>query len=113
MESVIGEGEQVVATDPIYQMEDTLRSKRGSDITAFVNVIYGCNERCTFCVVPTTRGVEQSRTKEAIVLEVEDLVKQGFREVTLLGQNVDAWGRCVLLMFTALPNHATTARTVH
>ncbi len=93
MEAVAGEGEQVVATEPIYQMEDTLQSKRGNDITAFVNVIYGCNERCTFCVVPNTRGVEQSRTKEAIVAEVEDLAKQGFREVTLLGQNVDAWGR--------------------
>ena len=79
MESVIGEGEQVVATDPIYQMEDTLRSKRGSDI----------------------------------VLEVEDLVKQGFREVTLLGQNVDACGRYALLMCTSLPTNATAARTVH
>jgi len=93
IESVAGGGEQVVATEPIYQMEDTLKSQRSSDISAFVNVIYGCNERCTFCVVPTTRGVEQSRTKEAVVGEIRDLARQGFREVTLLGQNVDAWGR--------------------
>lgn len=93
MESVITHGEQVIATEPIYQMEDSLKSQRSSDITAFVNVIYGCNEHCTFCVVPTTRGVEQSRTKEAIIQEIEELVKDGYQEVTLLGQNVDAWGR--------------------
>jgi tRNA-2-methylthio-N6-dimethylallyladenosine synthase len=86
-------GDQVVATEPIYQMEDNVLSQRSSDIVAFVNVIYGCNERCTFCVVPTTRGVEQSRTKEAIVEEIQGLVQQGYREVTLLGQNIDAWGR--------------------
>ena len=87
------EGNQVVATEPIYQMEDNTLSRRKSDITAWVNVIYGCNERCTYCVVPTTRGVEQSRTKEAIVGEIAQLVLLGFREVTLLGQNVDSWGR--------------------
>ena len=67
--------------------------RRKSDITAWVNVIYGCNERCTYCVVPNTRGVEQSRTLEAIVGEITQLVALGYREVTLLGQNVDSWGR--------------------
>lgn len=88
------DGNQVVATDPTYQTEDALPALRSrSDVTAFVNVIYGCNERCTYCVVPTTRGVEQSRTKEAIVAEVGELVKNGYKEVTLLGQNIDSWGR--------------------
>ena len=89
----VADGNQVVATEPIYQMEDNTLSRRKSDITAWVNVIYGCNERCTYCVVPTTRGVEQSRTKEAIVGEIAQLVALGYREITLLGQNVDSWGR--------------------
>ena len=59
----------------------------------WVNVIYGCNERCTYCVVPGVRGVEQSRTPEAIRAEMETLASQGFKEVTLLGQNIDAYGR--------------------
>lgn len=87
------DGHQIVATDPAYQSEDVVPALRKSDITAYVNVIYGCNERCTYCVVPNTRGVEQSRTKEAITAEIEELVAQGFMEVTLLGQNIDAWGR--------------------
>ena len=58
-----------------------------------MNVIYGCNERCTYCVVPNVRGVEQSRTPEAIRAEMEELGRQGYKEVTLLGQNIDAYGR--------------------
>jgi len=90
------EGNQVCATDPLHQSEAQQANNfalRRSDTTAFVNVIYGCNERCTYCVVPSTRGVEQSRTKEAILTEIVSLVAQGFREVTLLGQNIDSWGR--------------------
>lgn len=92
LEAVI-EGNQVVATDPAYQTEDSFSAIRRSSVTAFVNVIYGCNERCTYCVVPTTRGVEQSRTIDAIVGEVQQLVAEGYKEVTLLGQNIDSWGR--------------------
>jgi tRNA-2-methylthio-N6-dimethylallyladenosine synthase len=58
-----------------------------------VNVIYGCNERCTYCVVPAVRGQEQSRLPQAILLEMEGLAERGFKEVTLLGQNIDAYGR--------------------
>lgn len=90
----VANGHQVVATEPIYQTEDKLRASRAGGPTAFVNVIYGCNERCTYCVVPGTRGVEQSRTKEAILEEVRGLVNnEGCKEVTLLGQNIDSWGR--------------------
>lgn len=82
-----------ILVDPMHIMEDMTKPKRGSTTTAWVNIIYGCNEHCTYCVVPGTRGVEQSRPKEAVVAEVQALVKEGFKEVTLLGQNVDAWGR--------------------
>jgi tRNA-2-methylthio-N6-dimethylallyladenosine synthase len=87
------DGNQMVATEPVDIMEDITKPRRDSDVTAWVNVIYGCNERCTYCVVPGVRGVEQSRTPEAIRAEMEELGHQGFKEVTLLGQNIDAYGR--------------------
>ena len=100
----VAEGHQVVATDPLLQTETTASAGgdgshvaaaplRKSGVHAYVNIIYGCNERCTYCVVPQTRGVEQSRTMEAVLGEVRDLQAQGYGEVTLLGQNVDSWGR--------------------
>ncbi|HEY9629559.1 MAG TPA: tRNA (N6-isopentenyl adenosine(37)-C2)-methylthiotransferase MiaB [Coleofasciculaceae cyanobacterium] len=86
-------GNQVVATEAIQIVEDITKPRRDSTVTAWVNVIYGCNERCTYCVVPNVRGIEQSRTPEAIRSEMEVLGQQGFKEVTLLGQNIDAYGR--------------------
>jgi len=86
-------GNQVVATEAAHVMEDSTKPRRGSAVCGWVNIIYGCNERCTYCIVPTTRGVEQSRPAESIVEEVEELVGRGYKEVTLLGQNIDAYGR--------------------
>lgn len=86
-------GNQVVATEPIQIIEDITKPRRDSTVTAWVNVIYGCNERCTYCVVPNVRGGEQSRTPQAIRAEMEELGRQGYKEVTLLGQNIDAYGR--------------------
>ena len=87
------EGNQIVATEPVHIMEDITKPRRDSKVTAWVNVIYGCNERCTYCVVPNVRGVEQSRTPEAIRAEIEEIAAQGYKEITLLGQNIDAYGR--------------------
>lgn len=92
LESVFA-GNQVVATEEVHIFEDITQPRRDSKITAWVNVIYGCNERCTYCVVPNVRGIEQSRTPEAIRAEIETLGKQGYKEITLLGQNIDAYGR--------------------
>ncbi|MEL7070523.1 MAG: tRNA (N6-isopentenyl adenosine(37)-C2)-methylthiotransferase MiaB [Cyanobacteria bacterium J06581_3] len=89
----VAQGNQVVATEPVHIMEDITKPRRDSKVTAWVNVIYGCNERCTYCVVPGVRGLEQSRTKEAIRDEMVELGQQGYTEVTLLGQNIDAYGR--------------------
>jgi len=84
---------QVVATDPAEVLEDITVPKRESDISAWVNVIYGCNEKCSYCVVPYTRGLEQSRKAEDIKREMTVLGEAGYKEVTLLGQNIDAYGR--------------------
>jgi len=86
-------GNQVVATEEAHIYEDITKPRRDSQVTAWVNVIYGCNERCTYCVVPNVRGVEQSRRPEAIRADLEALGQQGYKEVTLLGQNIDAYGR--------------------
>ncbi len=67
--------------------------KRESKYKAYVNIIYGCDKFCTYCIVPFTRGKQRSREKEDIINEVETLVKDGYKEVTLLGQNVNAYGK--------------------
>jgi tRNA-2-methylthio-N6-dimethylallyladenosine synthase len=89
----VAQGQQVVATEEHHILEDITTARRDSQVCAWVNVIYGCNERCTYCVVPSVRGLEQSRHPGAIRLEMEGLAARGYREVTLLGQNIDAYGR--------------------
>jgi tRNA-2-methylthio-N6-dimethylallyladenosine synthase len=89
----VNNGSQVVATEPLHIMEDITKPRRDSQVSAWVNIIYGCNERCTYCVVPGVRGIEQSRYPEAIKAEMAELAAQGYKEVTLLGQNIDAYGR--------------------
>ncbi len=89
----VDNGHQVLATDEQHIYEDIATARRESAICGWVNIIYGCNERCTYCVVPSVRGKEQSRTPKAIKNEIEQLASIGYKEITLLGQNIDAYGR--------------------
>ena len=67
--------------------------KRANKFKAYVNIMYGCDKFCTYCIVPYTRGKQRSRDKDDILREVEKLIKDGYKEVTLLGQNVNAYGK--------------------
>ena len=71
---------------------EDLPARRDNPYQAWVNIIYGCNNFCTYCIVPYVRGREKSRRPEKILAEVERLAKEGVKEVTLLGQNVNSYG---------------------
>jgi tRNA-2-methylthio-N6-dimethylallyladenosine synthase len=72
---------------------ENLPKVRKGNIKAWVNIMYGCDKFCTYCIVPMTRGKERSRRPEDIIQEVRHLAAQGYQEITLLGQNVNAYGK--------------------
>ena len=72
---------------------ENIPAKRDSSIKAWVNIMYGCDKFCTYCIVPFTRGKQRSRKHTDIINEVIDLKNNGYKEVTLLGQNVNAYGK--------------------
>ena len=88
----------------VYSIEgdvyENIPVKRDSKYKAWVNIMYGCDKFCTYCIVPYTRGKQRSRLPEDIINEVKDLVKNGYKEVTLLGQNVNAYGKDLNIDYT-------------
>jgi tRNA-2-methylthio-N6-dimethylallyladenosine synthase len=82
---------QVDVSFPEIEKFDHLPAARAEGATAFVSIMEGCSKYCSYCVVPYTRGEEVSRPLEDVLTEVAELASQGVREVTLLGQNVNAW----------------------
>ena len=88
----IEEASQVEIKEALEHFPSTLPARRHSAFSAWVSISVGCNNTCTFCIVPALRGVEKDRPKADILKEARALVEQGVVEITLLGQNVNAYG---------------------
>ncbi len=90
-------GERVIECEETHKTEDVKASQyeinRVKSVNAWIPITEGCNNFCTYCIVPYTRGRERSRTPEIIIKEAQDALNAGFKEITLLGQNVDSYGK--------------------
>ena len=94
LDEVLSDKKKTTRVDPIFTHElDYKDVVRDDTVKAFVSIIRGCNKHCTYCVVPSTRGPEVSRHPEHILQECQSLIDKGYKEITLLGQNVNSFGK--------------------
>ena len=91
----VNDGEKVCAitNTPVVKDQNDFKIMRKNSVNAWIPIIEGCNNFCTYCIVPFTRGRERSRKPDEIIQEAKNIIKEGFKEITLLGQNVDSYGK--------------------
>ena len=94
LDDLLKDQKQINKTDEDYEKNlENFFAKRVSKLKASISIIRGCNKKCSYCIVPLTRGKEVSRSKESVIKEANFLAKNGYKEITLLGQNVNSYGR--------------------
>ena len=89
-------GERIVSTAEEQYEESDIQINRVKSVNAWVPIMEGCNNFCSYCIVPYTRGRERSRNPELILSEIKKALAEGFKEITLLGQNVDSYGKGIV-----------------